>query len=89
MLESLGRLSKKAGVLATIVLDRAGGAILKTTGSLSSSRIAINATSNAEEPDTRPRELQGIDEMAAMVWKFVNTTGSLVQGLDSEVRSAP
>lgn len=85
LLETLGRLSKKAGVLATIVLDRASGGILKTTGSLSSSRISLNTSTNSDQQDTRPRELQGIEEMAVMVWNFVNATGGLIHGLDSEV----
>lgn len=30
-------------------------------------------------------ETQGAEELAAMVWTFVNTTGGLVHGLDTEV----
>lgn len=41
--ESLGRLAKKAGVKATIVLDRATGAILKMDGQISSIRTAIGS----------------------------------------------
>ncbi|CAI4211127.1 unnamed protein product [Parascedosporium putredinis] len=36
--ETLGRLSKKPGVKATIVLDRATGSVLKTSGQVSSLR---------------------------------------------------
>ncbi|CAK7218624.1 hypothetical protein SCUCBS95973_003551 [Sporothrix curviconia] len=39
--ESLGRLAKKAGVKATIMLDRATGAILKMEGQISSIRTSI------------------------------------------------
>jgi hypothetical protein len=91
LLESLGRLSKKAGVLATIVLDRTSGSILKTTGTLSLARTsnatgvvpALNTPSAAT--DEAPGERRGVDEMALMVWNFVNAAGGLVQGLDAEV----
>lgn len=39
MEETLGRLSKKAGVKATMVLDRSTGAILRTSGNVSSIRV--------------------------------------------------
>ena len=101
--ETLGRLSKKAGVKATIVLDRVSGAILKTSGqiasvrkgsnssslpnnqtttssgSFSSSEVAVTGNNGALNPD------QGAEELAAMVWNFVSAAGGLVQELDSEV----
>lgn len=93
-LESLGRLSKKAGVLATVVLDRPSGAILNTTGDISLIRAssasntssALNAASNAsDEASSGSGNLGGVEQMAAMIWNFVNVTGGLVQGLDAEV----
>ena len=42
--ETLGRLSKKTGVKATIVVDRASGAILKKGGQISSIRTARSAS---------------------------------------------
>lgn len=100
--ETLGRLTKKAGVKATIVLDRVSGAILKTSGqiasvrkgnssslpnnqtatssgSFSSSEVAVTANNGALNPD------QGVEELAAMVWNFVSAAGGMVQELDSEV----
>ncbi|KAH8811474.1 hypothetical protein F5884DRAFT_854822 [Xylogone sp. PMI_703] len=95
--ETLNRLSKKDGVQTAIALDRTTGAILRTTGQFTvsnSSRSASQApgngaagslnlddsTSNSNGSETRG----GIEELAAMVWNFVNSAGELVQGLDSE-----
>jgi len=89
-LESLGRLSKKAGVLATLVLDRTeGGRIITTTGALTPSRSSTARSpsaplSTADDSVTGQGEHQGVQEMASMVWSFVNATGDLVQGLDEE-----
>jgi dynein light chain roadblock-type len=82
-LDSLDRLSKKAGVLATVVLDRTTGAILNTSGSLISIRTSTSVTTTAAEDSNRENE--GIEELAAMVWNFVNATKDLVQGLDTQV----
>ena len=90
--ETLGRLLKKPGVKAAIALDRASGAILKTSGQISSIRTskpqdAQGTGSFATDAATgQPSETQGAEELAAMVWTFVSTAGSLVQELDSEVR---
>ncbi len=96
--ETLGRLSKKAGVRATIVLDRASGAILKTSGQVGSIRktkvpassvpavgsFTGEANGNAS---TTPSQDEGAEELASMVWNFVSTAGSFVQELDTEVNS--
>ncbi|EFW99303.1 hypothetical protein CMQ_5724 [Grosmannia clavigera kw1407] len=44
--ETLGRLSKKAGVKATILLDRSSGAILKMEGQITMIRTAVGRTRN-------------------------------------------
>lgn len=44
--ETLGRLAKKAGVKATILLDRASGAILKMEGQIASIRTSIGSHSS-------------------------------------------
>lgn len=93
----MGRLSKKPGVKATIILDRASGAILKTSGqvlsirkikSLSSSLPAQSAGSfsgDAGVSSAASGQDQGIEELAALVWNFIGRAGSLVQELDTEV----
>lgn len=98
--ETLGRLSKKPGVKATIALDRTSGAILKTAGQLSLVHIS---KSQQQQQQTQPEdpgaaatapsdavdsEAQGAEELARMVWGFVNAAGGLVEGLDTEVSAA-
>ncbi|EAQ89874.1 hypothetical protein F5144DRAFT_316504 [Chaetomium tenue] len=90
--ETLGRLSKKAGVRATIALDRASGAILKTSGQVGSIRTAKPSGSSVPAAGSFANESdggsanhdQGTEELASMVWNFVNTAGGLVQELDTE-----
>ncbi|SCO86970.1 uncharacterized protein FRV6_11097 [Fusarium oxysporum] len=88
--EKLGRLSKKPGVKASIVLDRTTGAILKTSGQIdalqtSKTRTTSTATSFSNEgPALEESETKGVEQFAAMVWNYVNSSGSLVQELDGE-----
>lgn len=108
--ETLNRLSKKPGVKATIALDRASGAILKTAGQISLLRTSksqqpqqdsqlstaavagsfsattgdVPASSGSAAAAGTVSETQGAEELASMVWAFVNTAGSLVEGLDTE-----
>lgn len=92
--EKLGRLAKKPGVKASIVLDRATGAILKTAGQTDAlqttkSRKASTAASFSNEaPAAEESETQGIEDFATMVWNFVNSSGTMVQELDMEVMAA-
>ncbi|EFY93069.1 hypothetical protein MAC_00852 [Metarhizium acridum CQMa 102] len=89
--EKLGRLSKKPGVRASIVLDRTSGAILKTSGELSALRTAkardaaTSASFSNEAPAAEASESQGVEDFAAMIWNFVRTSGNLVQEVDAEV----
>ncbi|EGU78486.1 hypothetical protein FOQG_01386 [Fusarium oxysporum f. sp. raphani 54005] len=88
--EKLGRLSKKPGVKASIVLDRTTGAILKTSGQIdalqtSKTRTTSTATSFSNEgPALEESETKGVEQFAAIVWNYVNSSGSLVQELDGE-----
>ncbi|EEU46825.1 hypothetical protein NCS52_00367900 [Fusarium sp. LHS14.1] len=88
--EKLGRLSKKPGVKASIVLDRATGAILKTSGqvdALQTSKTRTTSTATAfsnDAPALEESETQGVEQFAAVVWNYVNSSGSLVQELDGE-----
>ncbi|KAJ4385913.1 hypothetical protein N0V85_007989 [Neurospora sp. IMI 360204] len=52
--ETLGRLSKKPGVKGAIVLDRASGAILKTSGQISSIRKAKPQPQQPEQSEQQP-----------------------------------
>ncbi|CVK99887.1 uncharacterized protein FPRO_09377 [Fusarium proliferatum ET1] len=88
--EKLGRLSKKPGVKASIILDRTTGAILKTSGQIdglqtSKTRTTSTATSFSNEgPALEESETKGVEQFAAIVWNYVNSSGSLVQELDGE-----
>ncbi|GAB0143151.1 hypothetical protein EsHS_00003678 [Epichloe bromicola] len=81
--EKLGRLSKKPGVRASIILDRASGAILKTSGELSALRTAKSrdaataASFSNEAPAAEASESQGVEDFAAMIWNYVNASGQL------------
>ena len=90
--EKLGRLAKKPGVKASIVLDRSSGAILKTSGDVSAlgtvkSRSASTAASfSSEIPVTNEDESQGIQDFAAAIWKYVKSSDHVLEELDTEVR---
>ena len=93
----MGRLSKKPGVKATIILDRTSGAILKTSGQVSSIRRTKSPNSSlptqtgasfsgdAGLNGASSGQDQGVEELAAMVWNFIGAAGNLVQELDTEV----
>lgn len=89
--EKLARLTKKPGVKASIVLDRASGSILKTSGDASvfttaKSRNATTAASFSNEAGAADEsESKGLEDYAAMIWNFVNSSGQLVQDIDTEV----
>ncbi|KAL1875129.1 hypothetical protein VTK73DRAFT_10266 [Phialemonium thermophilum] len=90
--ETLGRLSKKPGVRATLVLDRVNGAILKTSGQIAASKPRETPAANPFSSDDRAAagasaagdERQGAEELAALVWNFVRAAGGLVQDLDAD-----
>ncbi|RDA94589.1 hypothetical protein CP533_2401 [Ophiocordyceps camponoti-saundersi (nom. inval.)] len=88
--EKLSRLSNKPGVKASIVLDRASGAILKTSGEVSAlgtakSRDAATAASFSNEaPVAEEKEAKGVEDFAAMVWNYVNMSSQLVREVDAE-----
>lgn len=98
MEETLSRVTKKAGVKATIVLDRATGTVLKTSGQVSSIRVSkpLNPAAAAPAPSAGSfaadsdvalsNESQGVDDLAALVWNFVSSAGAFVQDIDSEAR---
>ncbi|KAL6820345.1 hypothetical protein J3E69DRAFT_56292 [Trichoderma sp. SZMC 28015] len=89
--EKLGRLARKPGIKASLVLDRATGAILKTSGQIDAlqtakSRNASTAASFSNDaPAAEEGEAQGVEEFAEMIWNFVNSSGQLVGDIDTEV----
>lgn len=80
---------------AALALDRASGAILKTSGQISAIQTSKTsaatlpsqpAGSFSNEANAQPDENQGAEELARLVWRFVTTAGNLVQELDTDVR---
>lgn len=53
--------------------------------SLSASTTDIPASSGSAAAAGTGSETQGAEELASMVWAFVNSAGGLVHGLDTEV----
>ncbi|ROT37556.1 hypothetical protein SODALDRAFT_325135 [Sodiomyces alkalinus F11] len=91
--EKLTRLSKKPGVKATVVLDRATGAILRTNGQLSNlistAAAALKSPTDggsfsSEAGATQNGESHGFEEFTRKVWTWVNASGGLVEEFDTE-----
>ncbi|KAF3008637.1 hypothetical protein E8E13_008505 [Curvularia kusanoi] len=89
----LTRLSQKPGVQSTIIMSRETGAIVRTSGLISSSSFAnANGTPSSSgetltDSYTNGRKGSGIhsaEDVAAAVWKFLGAAGSLVEELDNE-----
>ncbi|SPO00028.1 uncharacterized protein DNG_02880 [Cephalotrichum gorgonifer] len=85
--ETLARISKKSGVKATLVLDRATGSLLRTSGQIS----ALRTTNTAQSPsavafptEQADGEGKGVEDFARLVWGWVNASGGLVGELDAE-----
>lgn len=86
--ETLDRISKKAGVKAALVLDRATGSLLKTSGQVSSLRPAKTAQSPSAASfptEQGDGEGKGVEEYARLIWGWVNASGGLAGDLDAEV----
>ncbi|CEJ92158.1 Putative Dynein light chain-related protein [[Torrubiella] hemipterigena] len=88
--EKLARLTKKPGVKASIVIDRASGAILKTSGDTSvltttKSRNAATAASFSNEANTADEsQSKGLEDFGSMIWNFANSSGQVVENIDSD-----
>ncbi|KAF6830671.1 hypothetical protein CMUS01_07668 [Colletotrichum musicola] len=96
--ETLSRLSKKPGVKAVVILDRATGAILRTTGQLSFNATALPSSGSfsgegaaaqqqqqqQQNGESEGEQPQAFEDFAAKVWNWVNASGTLVLDLDVE-----
>lgn len=85
-------MSKKSGVVATLVLESGSGTVIQrggSIGSIGSSYFASTAQKtpafDSAEAESAPNAETDVDRFAAMVWNFVNAAGGLVKGLDPEV----
>ncbi len=107
---TMERLSSKAGVIASLAIDRISAQILQSSGALSiisafgAARASATAASTTASNDLGSSTMQpsttaptsstaqqsdgmsaGMNEFAVMIWNYVNSTGQLVQDMDSEV----
>ncbi|KAI4602171.1 hypothetical protein KJ359_009408 [Pestalotiopsis sp. 9143b] len=98
--EALHRLSRKPGVKGWLMLDRSNGAILKTSGQISSIRPAKSSNTETTLPTPtggsfsddvanpadadNDTETKAAQELGSMIWAFLSTAGSLVQEIDTE-----
>jgi dynein light chain roadblock-type len=94
----LTRLSQKPGVQSTLILDQRTGAIVRSSGLLSSTNnnASVMSTGDANPgvlgnegstATSRTAKVQTTaEEYAGLVWGFVQAAGGLVKGLDGEVR---
>lgn len=88
----LARLSQKPGVQSTLIISRDTGAIVRTSGlvsrdeaidpesALPASDIAVNGYTGRDGENVRG--LQNAEDVARLVWNFVNVAGGLVQDLN-------
>jgi len=94
-LSLLTRLSQKPGVQSTLILSRGTGAIVRTSGliSTSSSSSGTNGTLPGDSDETLGDNyangrteggMQNAEEVASAVWKFFGAAGSLIDGLDKD-----
>lgn len=78
-----------------MVIDSTLGSVIQSSGHYSASRAATAAKNSAPVNTARPATENGLgqlatgtsdlDELAAIVWKYVKSTEALVADLDSEV----
>jgi dynein light chain roadblock-type len=88
----LTRLSQKPGVQSTLLLSRQSGAIVQTSGLISqSSSVNPNSSLPASVDDTdgyangRPDTgMQSAEDVARLVFSFVESARTMVNGLDNE-----
>lgn len=71
----MGRLSKKTGVKASIILDRSSGAILKTSGQISSLRSARSASATSNNSSSLPGQSQTTGSFSAEAGAAQTGTG--------------
>lgn len=84
-LAHLTRLSQKPGVLATLILSRTTGAIVRSSGLFAEDSLSTAAHNNDElgSPDRRRTntigELKSAREVATAVWNFFKSSDNLIE----------
>jgi len=78
-------------VVATVVIDSTLGSVIQTSGHYSISHSKSSQSANSARPATENGLGQlatgssDLEELAAMVWKYVKSTEALIADIDSEV----
>ncbi|KAH9845909.1 Dynein light chain-related protein [Teratosphaeria destructans] len=89
----LARLSQRPGVQSTLILARDTGAIVRSTGLLTAEEVAetepgngtyAEGQANGEAPAQSKKGTRNAEEVASLVYKFVQGAGSLVEELNGE-----
>ncbi|QDS70253.1 hypothetical protein FKW77_007397 [Venturia effusa] len=91
-LQQLTRLSQKPGVQSTLLLSRQNGSIVKTTGLISKPASTISNHTPSNSIDGADNYTNGgsdsgmhsAEEVARLVFKFVEAAGVFVDGLDKD-----
>ncbi|KAK4187316.1 hypothetical protein QBC35DRAFT_385090 [Podospora australis] len=94
--DQLSRIAQKKGVKAAFAIDKATGALLKSSGQLSLVRSThsngaaslpsqtVGSFTSETVTQATPSPDQTADELSALVWNYVTATDSFVGELDSE-----
>ena len=80
------RLSQKPGVQSTLLLSRQNGAILNTTGLIAKAGNISSSMDDTEGYNNGSSDtgMQSAEDVARLVYKFVEAAGVFVDGLDKE-----
>lgn len=85
----LARLAQRTGVQGTLILARDTGSIVRSSGLLTrddgaDEEEARPATSNGAEPDGKKKGTRQAEEVARLVYKFVQSAAEMVEDLNGE-----
>ena len=89
----LARLSQRPGVQSTLILSRDTGSIVRSSGLVTAEEIGedgaapTNGTTyvnGSAEGEVKKKGTRRAEEVAALVWNFVKSAGSMVAELNGE-----
>ncbi|KAF2005213.1 hypothetical protein P154DRAFT_354793 [Amniculicola lignicola CBS 123094] len=92
-LSQFTRLSQKPGVQSTLIISRDTGAIVRTSGLISSSASAnpnstlpasLETTGENYSNGRKESSMHSAEDVASMVWSFMSAAGKFVEGFDKE-----
>lgn len=89
----LARLSQRPGVQSTLIISRDTGAIVRSSGLITPDEISVDDTApttangtyaNGAEPVVKKKGTRNAEEVARLVFRFVRSTGSMIEELNGE-----